>query len=607
MIIERKRNLAPLLLCAIVLGLTLMISPCQNASAEMLETPSIMSVTLSSGTSLTVTWSAVPSATGYEVYRSNAASGPYSMVTSTTSTSFTNTSLSTGAVYYYKVRAYEELDFNLSYGDFSASKAGVPLAAPVIKKIETVSGTSLKISWGSTLGASGYALFRSTSKTGTYKQVYSGASTTYTNSGLTSGTVYYYKLKSIKTVDSVKFFSSFGTPKIGVPLMAPQITSAAGVGGTSVKVTWKPVTGATSYILYRSTSKTGTYKQVYSGASTAFTNSGLTSGTVYYYKLKSVRTINSVKYYSNFGTQKAVAPLMTPQITSVVGAGGNSVKVEWQPVTGATSYILYRSTSKTGSYSQVYIGPAKSFTNSSLINGRVYFYKVKALKQHYTLKFYSGLGLPKSGSPIAVPKITSIVFDKVSSATITWSTVSDAAGYSLYRSTNIDGPYKLIATTASTTFTNRSLNTFTKYFYKVNAFKRINTIKFSSNFSPIKNFTTLIPGEVGIIMPSLPLNVMVYGYNYYYGVTFSRIRFETTDWGSTYIYFTGTKNVDSKGYYYDRTCFIDYKLYNASGAVVDSGTIMTPSVDLGETFYDVREIIFNLKPGLYYLDIPSNF
>ena len=64
---------------------------------------------LTSSNSAKVTWSKVKGATGYEVYRSNSSSTGYKKVATRKgagNTSFTNTGLTLGKYYYYKIRAF---------------------------------------------------------------------------------------------------------------------------------------------------------------------------------------------------------------------------------------------------------------------------------------------------------------------------------------------------------------------------------------------------------------------------------------------------------------------------------------------------------------------
>ncbi|MHB9292826.1 hypothetical protein Holit_01937 [Hollandina sp. SP2] len=67
--------------------------------------PSGVTATAQSSSSIRVSWNSVSGATSYKVYRSASASGTYTLITTTTATSYTNTGLSSRTTYYYKVSA----------------------------------------------------------------------------------------------------------------------------------------------------------------------------------------------------------------------------------------------------------------------------------------------------------------------------------------------------------------------------------------------------------------------------------------------------------------------------------------------------------------------
>ena len=86
----------------------------------------------------------------------------------------------------------------------------------------------------------------------------------------------------------------------GVSLPPPAPTNLAGVSGNgSASLTWTGVTGA-SYNLYRSLSATGTFTAVKTGiATTAYTDTGLTNGTTYYYYVTSANAAGESTSHSN--------------------------------------------------------------------------------------------------------------------------------------------------------------------------------------------------------------------------------------------------------------------------------------------------------------------
>ncbi len=63
---------------------------------------------------------------------------------------------------------------------------------------------------------------------------------------------------------------------------------------------------------------------------------------------------------------------------SVIAIDHESMSIDWSSVSGATSYELWRSTSSSGTYSRVYNGSTRSYTDSGLDSNTRYYYKVKS-------------------------------------------------------------------------------------------------------------------------------------------------------------------------------------------------------------------------------------
>ena len=81
--------------------------------------PGKISVSKVSSKSAKISWSKVSGVKGYELYRATSKSGKYSLISSTTGTSYTNKSLSKGKTYYYKVRAYKMVDNRKVYSSYT--------------------------------------------------------------------------------------------------------------------------------------------------------------------------------------------------------------------------------------------------------------------------------------------------------------------------------------------------------------------------------------------------------------------------------------------------------------------------------------------------------
>jgi len=72
----------------------------------------------------------------------------------------------------------------------------------------------------------------------------------------------------------------------------PTGLTAAAQSSSSIRISWNSVSGAVSYIVYRSSSVSGKYDLVGFAVSTSYTDMGLSSGTTYYYKVSAVDNSN---------------------------------------------------------------------------------------------------------------------------------------------------------------------------------------------------------------------------------------------------------------------------------------------------------------------------
>ncbi|MFA6307060.1 MAG: carboxypeptidase regulatory-like domain-containing protein [Patescibacteria group bacterium] len=65
----------------------------------------------------------------------------------------------------------------------------------------------------------------------------------------------------------------------------PTGLTAAKSGNTTIDLSWTAVSGATSYLIYKDTSASGSFPYLASGTGTTYSSTGLSGGTAYYYKV----------------------------------------------------------------------------------------------------------------------------------------------------------------------------------------------------------------------------------------------------------------------------------------------------------------------------------
>ena len=188
-----------------------------NQQSPTLSKPTVK-VSSNSYNSNKLSWNKVTGASGYEVLRATSKTGTYKSVktiTSGSTVSYTDKSLATGTTYYYKVRAYRTVDKKKVYSSYSS----VVSAKPVLKtpSVKLTSGSKkATIKWEKISGASGYEVYRATSKSGKYskiKTITKNSTVSYVNSSLTKNKTYYYKVRAYRTVNGKKIYSSYSVAK----------------------------------------------------------------------------------------------------------------------------------------------------------------------------------------------------------------------------------------------------------------------------------------------------------------------------------------------------------------------------------------------------------
>jgi fibronectin type 3 domain-containing protein len=162
--------------------------------------PANLSISGNTVNSLTINWDAVEGASDYRLYRSSSENGDYYSILNLQpgATTYTDTNLGSGMQYFYKVIAVNSKGIS-AYSEINSAWT-VPVA-PTGLHVVTNNGTSLTLAWNELPGISEYKLYRSTSLIGNFEPVTDAIITagSYTDSGLEEGMNYYYKITSVNS------------------------------------------------------------------------------------------------------------------------------------------------------------------------------------------------------------------------------------------------------------------------------------------------------------------------------------------------------------------------------------------------------------------------
>ena len=177
------------------------------------------------------------------------------------------------------------------------------------------------------------------------------------------------------------------TTNVSETYIPPAPTGVIAVPGNGqVTLTWDPVNGATGYNVYRSTTGApGSYTLLGTTpppppttTQTTYTDTTVVNGTTYYYEV----TAYDVSVESSPTQAGPVtpdpAPLSAPTgLTATADYG--EILLSWYPVSGATSYNIYRSTTSGGAYTLIGNTTGLTYTDVTAVEGTTYYYVVTAV------------------------------------------------------------------------------------------------------------------------------------------------------------------------------------------------------------------------------------
>jgi len=339
----------------------------------------------------------------------------------------------------------------------------------------TAGDKETSLSWGAVAGATAYNVYRSTTPGVQGTKIGTSSTTSYVDATAANGTTYYYEV----TADNAAGEGPASTQSPGVTPTVPTAAPAAPTGLSAVAgnalvtLTWTAAPSATSYSIYRSTSQGSQGALLGSTSTTSYSDTTVVNGTTYYY----VVTASNSAGQGPASTQSAGA---TPQVpatrpaapTGLNATAGNArVTLTWTAAATATSYNIYRSTTPGVQGAKIGSSPSVGYVDSTSANGTAYYYEVTAVNA-------AGEGAPSTQSSGATPAVPSVVpaapasvnaVDGASQVTISWTAVSGATSYKVYRSTTQGARGTLIGSTSTTSLSDSTVVGGTTYYFVVTA------------------------------------------------------------------------------------------------------------------------------------------
>ena len=311
-----------------------------------------VTMTYSDGGKPKLTWSAVSGAASYRVYRSESRGTGYSLLGTTTSTSYVNTGAAAGKTYYYRVKAVNSAGTS-AYSNIVSGTARTPApAAPVLKGGTSSASGKPQLTWAAVNGAAKYDVYRSNSADGTFSKVGSTDKTTYVNTGAVKGVTYFYKIRAVGASGASGFSNTVAIHVAGV-VKAPAAVVLSGIkaDAAGITVTWKTTANADTYNVLRRDASNTAWKVIARGVSgTSYKDTTVARGVMYSYTVQGVAAdgVTTGPYDTTGKSAKVTASASTtPGYVTMKDArrvtiGEKGILLTWTTATNAKTYNVYR-------------------------------------------------------------------------------------------------------------------------------------------------------------------------------------------------------------------------------------------------------------------------
>lgn len=354
-------------------------------NAEVTDIPSTVTgirSTSNTSTSNTITWNASKKAEGYEVYQWIGTNDSYKLIGTTTSTKFTNSKKSSGTMYRYKVRAFNNVDGQRIEGAYSSELTTCTLPANVSFSLCSTDVDSITLNWNKVSKATGYQVEMYTN--GTWKTLSTLSGTSYTASGLSQNTAYRFRVRAIRYYNYINYYGGYTEKDITIrPANTPEGLSSSVNTSSSNTITWESMNGVSGYSVYQWIGTSDSYKKLGDTAYPYYTNSGKSSGTMYTYRVKAYYVSDNVMQYSK-PAQVVTCTLPANVTVTTAKRSGSNISLAWNKVSKATGYEIYVKSGR--SWKKLTTTSGKSYTAKNLSGTKTF--RIRAYRKYNGVNYY---------------------------------------------------------------------------------------------------------------------------------------------------------------------------------------------------------------------------
>jgi hypothetical protein len=454
-----------------------------NPPMMVVKYPSAAGITLAHGQAVTVKWGSWASQTGHTNVRIELIKDgiPYDTVALSTPNDgsflwYPKYTLPTSSYYRIRVRSATDSSVTDDSNNHFTISGSVPPPAPT--NVAASDGSyydRVLVAWNASPLATGYKVFRNTANNSAgATQIATPAGSPYSDFTATPGLTYFYWVKAVVPGygDSGFSIGNSGYRHISPPQPPTNVFATDGTKGHRVDVSWSAPSNATSYKIFRSTTNnTATAKHIVSSFYTSYSDYTVTPTVVCYYWIKATNAGGDSAFSNGDSGYWNPAPQPPTNVRASDGTAAGRVYVTWTAPLYATGYKIFRNTAN-NSAGAVRIGTtiAGSYSDYTAVANVTYYYWIKATNASGESGFSNGdrgYRIPPPPAPTNVRASDGTYGDRV---LISWTAVSGAIGYKVYRNaTNTTVGAVMIGTATASPYSDLYAAQGAMYYYWVKA------------------------------------------------------------------------------------------------------------------------------------------
>ena len=284
-----------------------------------------------------------------------------------------------------------------SYTGGTSSDTTAP-STPGTPSLTVVSSSQINLSWTAStdnVAVTGYRVERCSGSTtcSNYSQIATPSTNSYSNTGLSAGTIYRYRVRSVDAAGNLSSYSSTSntTTQALLDTIPPTISSVtlSSITSSGASVSWTTNEPVNTQVDYGLTASYGNSSTLNSSLVTSHsaTLSGLSAGTAYHYRVKSRDSAGNLSQSSdNTLTTQNIQDSTAPSVPSGLTAtptSGNQIQISWsastdtagtgQTISGVSGYQIFRGSNLVNTTAST------AYLDNGLTPGTDYSYQITAM------------------------------------------------------------------------------------------------------------------------------------------------------------------------------------------------------------------------------------